>query len=546
MKIMPLFIFAFIFILVGCTGASATYTPNPAVTTAIPPSPTLRFTLLPTWTPGITPSPRATITPRNTATPGVTPGSNGVLTILPGTFTTELLVDRPVYATLAKPANLVAMKYDPNAWLLNTSYPAVFMGYSLTHRSIYGCKLEPVQPATVEGKEIEQYTHPLGATKFEVQRVGQAGVLLYASYCTGTGVDRTCYQMTPGDDHEKCTQAAEEVLSSFKLVANLFFSISDKTLNRWTCQDAAGTVGLCQISFSRPLNALAFTPDGQVWAAGNNGLLLHREGQTWKEFSSPATHALLDLNFSSATSGWAVGEGAEVLRWDGNAWNEVLPYHGPGEGPGGSTQVLYSVDILTVNEAWMVGNMKGIDGKNRPYALHWNGKDLLEQTTFPECNCGLKSVLIRNRDDVYAAGGSDLGAIIFHYNGLSWTSTLLPGADIIYTLIQSGDGSLWAGGIEVSRDQQDARGALFHWDGYQWHRVAVPPVSGGIYALSTLPGGQIVLGGDFTALRNGLDWQPILTDIAGYGWIVDIELDQQGGMWALTHSGNIFKLGIKR
>jgi hypothetical protein len=60
--------------------------------------------------------------------------------------------------------------------------------------------------------------------------------------------------------------------------------------------------------------------------------------------------------------------------------------------------------------------------------------------------------------------------------------------------------------------------------------------------LGALPTGQIVLGGDFTALWSGLDWQPITTDIAGFGWIVDIEQDSQGSLWALTHSGNIFRL----
>jgi hypothetical protein len=85
---------------------------------------------------------------------------------------------------------------------------------------------------------------------------------------------------------------------------------------------------------------------------------------------------------------------------------------------------------------------------------------------------------------------------------------------------------------------------LFRWDGALWQRVATPPLTGGVYALSTLSSGQIVLGGDFTALRDGLDWQPVSTDIAGYGWIVDIEIDTQGNVWALTHSGNIFKLGM--
>ena len=192
----------------------------------------------------------------------------------------------------------------------------------------------------------------------------------------------------------------------------------------------------------------------------------------------------------------------------------------------------------------MVGAIKGIDGKNSPYVLYWNGTDLVEENAFPECNCGLNAVLARGRDDVFAAGGSDLGAIIFHWDGSEWSSTMLPGADHLYALSQAMDGSMWVAGIEVARDQSDTRGALFQWDGTQWQRIALPPLTGGIYALSALPTGQIVLGGDFTALRSGLEWQPITTDIAGFGWIVDIEQNPQGSQWALTRSGNIFMLGI--
>jgi hypothetical protein len=542
MKLKEFAIIISILLLTGCASTTPTFTPTQPAT-GIPASPTLRFTMIPTWTPVDTPTPRPTRTPRNTSTPVATQGG---LPIISAARTIEIMVDRPTYAQKAKPANLVTMEYDPTLWSLNTAYPTVYLGYALTNRSIYSCKLEPTVGVGAEGYEVEHYGRQLGTTTYEIARASQAGVLKFANYCTGEGEDATCYQMTPGDDHEACTQAVEEVLGTYQLIANPFYGSTLKSPNRWICQDAAGTVGLCLISYSIPLNTLAFSTDGQAWAAGDDGILLRREGQAWQEVDSPAQHPLYDLNFSNATNGWAVGDGAEVLRWDGNQWKEVLPYHAPGEGPGGATQVLYAVDAYSVNEAWMVGVMKGIDGRNQPYTLHWNGKDLVEENAFPECNCGLNAVLIVGRDDVFAAGGSDLGAIIFHWDGSSWTSTSLAGADHLYTLSQATDGTLWTSGIEVARDQSDSRGVLFYWDGTQWQRVAVPPLTGGIYAQSALPGGQIVVGGDFTALLAGLEWQPITTDIAGFGWIVDIEQDLQNNVWALTRSGNLFELGITR
>ncbi len=543
MNLIKLLFIGFSFLLASCASPTLTSTPTSAPATPIPPSPTKRIVMLPTWTPSPTPPRKPSPTPRDTATALVTPG--GIYdshAIVPSALTIETLLDRPTYAQLAKPANLISMQYNPSIWMLNSYYPTSYMGFSLSNRSIFDCRLEPSVGKGVEGYEVEKYNRPIGSTPYQIARVSLGGELLFANYCTGSETDYTCYQMTPGVDHDACSQAAEEVLATYKLIPNPFFSVNSST-NRWMCQDQAGPVGVCLISYSVPLNALAFSPDGQAWAVGDDGIILHREGPIWKEVSSPAIHPLYDLSFSSASSGWAVGEGAVVLQWNGNAWSETLPYHGPGEGPGGSTQVLYAVDAYSKNDVWLVGSMKGIDGKFSPYALHWNGTDLVEQNEFPDCNCGLNTVLVLGNNDVYAAGGSDLGAMVYHWDGTEWTSVMLPGADHLYTLSQAIDGSTWAAGIEVARDQSDTRGAVFQWDGTQWQRISLPPLTGGIYAINTLPTGQVVLGGDFTALRSGLTWQSISTDIAGYGWIVDIEQDPQGSVWALTHSGNIFKLG---
>ena len=531
-----------IIMLAACSPTpSASPTLTPSLTT-VPNTSTPRIRMLPTWTPSPTPSPRATFTPRPTSTPVFTAVPD---ISFPIDLSAGLLLDRPTYSQLAKPANLVSMQYDPTIWSLITSYPTNYFGYSLTHRSIYNCSLEPAVGRGVEGYQVEHYSRPLGSSTFEIARVSNDGILLFANYCTGDGESYTCYEMTPGDDHDACTAAAEAVLTTFQVILNPLYGHPVSSPNYWLCQDQAGTSGLCQISYSIPLNTLAFIADGQAWAAGDDGVLLHLVASSWSEVASPTTHPIYDLSFSSPSDGWAVGAGAQVLHWDGNSWTEVLPYHGPGEGPAGSTQVLYAVEAVSAKDAWMVGSMKDINGKTTPYALHWDGTDMVEQNAFPDCNCGLNDLLTLAEDDILAVGGSDLGAIAFRWDGLAWSSMLVPGADVLYTLSMSADGSVWAGGLEIARDQSDTRGALFRWDGTAWQRLAVPLLTGGVYALSVLPTGEIVLGGDFTALRSGLDWQPIITSIAAYGWIVDIEVDPQGNVWALTHSGNLFRLEIR-
>jgi photosystem II stability/assembly factor-like uncharacterized protein len=496
--------------------------------------------MLPTWTPSPTPPLIPSPTPRPTFTSQPTAASPG--SPLAGVFTTPLVLDRPTYATLARPTRLISLEYDPLSWALHTTYPASFMAYGFTHRLIYNCKLEPVIPGDAGSYLVESYSHPLGATTFEIDRLSQDGVLAFATYCTGDGEDRTCYRLTPGDNHATCQQDAEAVLSTFRLDTNTFLDPLLAAPNQWLCQDQADVEGRCTVSYSVPLNTLAYTANGDGWAAGDDGRLYQLSGTQWSEVASPSSHAIYDMSFSSPTDGWAVGEGAQVLHWDGIAWSEVLPYHAPGEGPGGSTQVLYGVLAVAADDAWMVGMVKGLDLKNRPYALHWDGTDLIEHTDFPDCACGVNAVLALGQDNVLAVGTSSLGAITFHWDGAQWQSTLIQGADWLYTVQQTADGSVWAAGIEYARDRSSTRGALFRWDGQIWQRIALPPLMGGVYQLSILPEGQVVLGGDFSALWTGSEWQPIMASLSGYGWIVDLDMDLQGVVWALTRSGNLFRL----
>ncbi len=536
-----------LWVLSACT-ASPTLQPA-ASATRLAASATPRIQIQPSWTPTVLTPPTYTPEPRRSSTPAPTATSpKGVPALVPPPVAhiRELLVDRPTHSSLLKPASLVSMAYDPTSWSLGSAYPTTFMGYALTSRSMYGCSLAPVVEPATEGFQVEKFDRPLGATSFEISRMSQNGVLASTAYCTGEGEQRSCYQVSLGTDHEACLKAAEEVLAGYQLITNPFFDQVPSSKTHWTCTDASGAPGLCAISYSIPLNTLAFTNDGGAWAGGDDGVLYQHLGSQWVKAASPASHPIYDLAFSSPQDGWAVGAGAQVLHWDGTAWSEVLPYHAPGEGPAGSTQVLYAVEVRSNKDAWMAGAMTGIDGKTQPYLLHWDGEQLVEPAALPDCICGLNALLSLGVNDLYAVGGSDLGAVSFHWDGSAWSKLPIQGADTLYTLVQSYDGSLWTAGIEVARDRSDTRGAVFYWDGSSWQRVAVPPLTGGIYALALRGNDQLVLGGDFSAMRDAAGWQPVVTDIAGYGWIVDIAADLRGDLWALTRSGNIFKLVTSR
>jgi hypothetical protein len=140
------------------------------------------------------------------------------------------------------------MQYDSNLWSLNTAYSGPYMAYALTHTSNYGCALDPTMLTDTGGYQVENYSRPLGSTEYEITRVSQAGVLLFTNYCTGDGEDATCYQMTPGTDHEACTRDSEAVLASYQLNPNPFFGPLLSSDNQWSCQNQSGEQGLCLIS----------------------------------------------------------------------------------------------------------------------------------------------------------------------------------------------------------------------------------------------------------------------------------------------------------
>ena len=80
-----------------------------------------------------------------------------------------------------------------------------------------------------------------------------------------------------------------------------------------------------------PLNAVHALSSTNVWAVGNDGAILHRDGTGWSTVASGlglGDH-LNSLYMISATEGWAVGVNVLgspfILYWDGLTWSWVFP-----------------------------------------------------------------------------------------------------------------------------------------------------------------------------------------------------------------------------
>ena len=71
-----------------------------------------------------------------------------------------------------------------------------------------------------------------------------------------------------------------------------------------------------------------------VYAAGDNGTILHYDGSAWQPAASNVTVRLRGLWGTAANDIYAVGEGGTILHFDGSSWSPET---------GGTVENLYGV-----------------------------------------------------------------------------------------------------------------------------------------------------------------------------------------------------------
>jgi len=104
---------------------------------------------------------------------------------------------------------------------------------------------------------------------------------------------------------------------------------------------------------------------------------VHWNGRTWsKSAAGPSGSDLLDVNVSSATNGWAVGDDAKgfslAMHWNGRTWKRVAT---PNLKPNQLTNALQSVTAVSPTSAWAVGYAEDLfNFDTTAIEMHWNGR----------------------------------------------------------------------------------------------------------------------------------------------------------------------------
>jgi len=215
-----------------------------------------------------------------------------------------------------------------------------------------------------------------------------------------------------------------------------------------------------------------------IWAVGENGLLLHWDGASWQLNQSPSSAAITGIwgsanddiwavdgfghflhfdgiawrlsaaqNFGPLTSVWGRNasdvialSGSSRMRFDGNEWS-LLPRH-PNDTPN------YKIAFGNASLVWVGGNVPWSAykaGGARPELGRWDGTalaDNLEPTMAPQ-------PIVITASSVEAGWGDSANDVwialpgLMHWDGAQWTYSAIGGSSPVAALWGT-PSDLWA------------------------------------------------------------------------------------------------------
>ncbi len=175
-------------------------------------------------------------------------------------------------------------------------------------------------------------------------------------------------------------------------------------LGRWT---------QLELGFEVPLlNWVHGVSDADVFAGGNDGKILHFDGESWTEQETPVVDPVWGIWAVAPDDVWAVGGEPVfgttpfVLHYDGRRWS-----HAP-------IPTIQRPGVAAFFKVWASGAEDVYAVGQNGVVLHWDG------ATFTELGVGISQDLIgiwgTGPTDITVVGGRGT-AEIAHYDGTSWT-----------------------------------------------------------------------------------------------------------------------------
>ncbi|MBL9004597.1 MAG: hypothetical protein JNJ46_10140 [Myxococcales bacterium] len=200
--------------------------------------------------------------------------------------------------------------------------------------------------------------------------------------------------------------------------------------------------GSTDFTVNKPIiNRVWGSSDKDVWAAGNDGNMIHWDGKAWRRIAVPTGNDLLGIWGASDKDVWAVGEAGVVIHWDGSAWSRVTS-------PVPDSAALNDVWGTSGNNIWAVGD--------RGVVMQYNGS-AWGAISLPQIN-NLLTVWASGTSDAWIGG--DLG-LLLRWDGSSW-SEVASGSAAAYVAIRgTASNKVWA-----SKQNRE----VWIFDGTKWTR----------------------------------------------------------------------------
>lgn len=240
---------------------------------------------------------------------------------------------------------------------------------------------------------------------------------------------------------------------------------------------------------SRPtaedLSAVTGTWDGDIYACGKGGTLIHFDGTTWSHDQSLVTfgdlHALWgtcssvyviagssgNIFMRQSSGAWvgstptpytvrslwgpstldlfAAGDYGTIMHYDGTAWSAAQPSPAPGID-------LYCIWGSSPSNIWAGGTTGRL--------IHYTGAGWESVTLTSITGQTIRALWGESSQAIFAAG--DMGHVLF-FDGTAWTKILDTNGRAIYALWGTSSDDVFASG---------ENGAIYHFDGSSWSSLA--------------------------------------------------------------------------
>jgi hypothetical protein len=284
------------------------------------------------------------------------------------------------------------------------------------------------------------------------------------------------------------------------------------------------------------LTGTAAISNSSAWAVGYAGnsfaprvLMLHWNGTAWSRVTSPgvltAPGELSAITAVTAKSAWAVGYTAGIgtgkkhsllLHWNGTTWSQVTS---PAPVAGGSLAGI----TATARSGWAVGYVNTTPNApsccaGTPLVFRWNGSQWSRLTTKLGNGSGLSAVAITAAGTAWAIGSPTamITGALAKWNGSTWSWVTDPVAGPYHPLNGIAAGPGGTAFIVGTDNNRPGPPVSARWNGKTWKQVTVgAPNSSGLNAVAFAPGGSAWAAG---AASPGSSTQTLIMRWNGEAW----------------------------